>query len=162
MRPCIRHPWLGALVASTVFVSVPHAVWAQRFPVQPIELLGKDVRVVAERSDTGEIRGKVIAADGQLLTIQPAGADTLRIPLETIQRLRVRAGAKTQITDGAIGALLGALGGAVVERYYVQHYGGGEDADAYAIVVGMPVGALIGGVAGLAIGYGHFEDVPLR
>ncbi len=153
---------VGALIVAAWLFCGPRPAWAQRFPVQPIELLGRDVRVMAERTDTGEIRGKVIAAEGRLLTIQPDGADTLQIPMETIQRLRVRARSGTQVADGLLGMFLGAVGGFTIENYYMRHHGTREDPNAYAIVVGLPVGALIGGVVGLAIGYDHFEDVPLR
>ncbi len=127
-------------------------------------LLGKEVRAVAPRVAQREVFGHVIASDaGRLLVVTGDAHDTLALPVESIERLRVRAGGSGAGTGGLVGALVGGLVGAGLYRLWVyESYSNQEYAGLGALVVGAPVGALVGGVTGALLGAHGWRDVRLR
>ncbi len=153
------------LVASMLLVAgAPRAARAQA-PVRSVgrlELLGKDVHVLAPRAHAGLIRGQVIATDSLQLIVAGEDADTVQVPFETIERLRLRAGVGSHLVDGLLGGIAGGVAGGVLMVLYVHGDQNSDIGDDVAFAVGAAPGFLIGGVAGLVLGHQRFVDARIR
>ena len=134
-----------SLNLAMILVTLPGAADAQGPPI----VLGSRARVTVSQPANTRYTGVLRPADGTSVQLQTSG-ELLTIPLATITRLEQSLGKKPNATGGIIGALLGlAVGGAAGCLANKDDYGvfcGGQD-DTKVIV-----GAVVGGLAGAAIG----------
>ena len=152
------------LVAMLPLPCSPRPAHAQSVarPMDRLELLGKDVRLLAPRAHAGLIRGQVIATDSLQLIVAGEDSDTLRVPVETIQRLRVRAGVGSQLFDGLLGGIAGGLAGGALMVLYANGNRDYDGGDTVAFVIGAAPGFAVGGLTGLILGHGRFLDARIR
>ncbi len=157
----VARAWLCAL--ATLAWGSP-AVLAAQDSVTVAALLGREVRVLAPRVAGREVVGRVVATDPSGLAVVTGKlADTVAVPVETIERLRLRAGSHGGVRGGVLGGVAGALVGVTVYRLWASEaYSNHEYLGLGSLVIGAPAGALVGGVAGALLGAHAWRDVRLR
>ena len=109
---------------------------------------GERVRI---RWDGGRVTGTLVERDGNLLLVRPTGRDEdRRISLAGVNGLEVW-GCCTErgsfVRGGLIGAGLALVGGAILQMVPTES---ANMAMAGAVIVGVPVGFVVGGLIGRA------------
>ena len=149
---------LVPLAATGCGWSLAQSAW----PGPPIEP-GQRVRVTAPSAGASNLVGSVVALRTDTLVVQDeAQATPLAIPFTSVTRLHLSVNKGRTLEGMAIGLLAGALAGFAVAASVEEPRGfGGPFTGLVAILVGPPVGMLIGGIWGSQIRRNRWEEVPL-
>jgi hypothetical protein len=157
---------MRSAVLYTTLVVIAAALAAGRLAAQDTvvstTLVRRQVRAIAPPVSSRELVGTVIQADGtRLIMVGRLFGDTLQVPLQSIERLRIRAGGGGAVETGLLGAIVGGvLGGAVL---YVWANASHQEAETSEVLaIGIPYGAFIGGITGAVIGARRWRNVHIQ
>ena len=144
----MRMRLLPVLLLVAAPLAAPGSLPAQAADPDSVLVPGERVRV---RWDGGRVTGTLVERDGNLLLVRPTGRDEdRRLSLVGVDRLEVW-GCCTEggsfVRGGLIGAGLALAGGAILQMVPTES---ANMAMAGAVLVGVPVGFVVGGLIGSA------------
>jgi hypothetical protein len=123
---------------------------------------GQEVRVTAPVRGWSRERAFVVRTEADTLIMFSLGAPETRVQRAEITRLEVAVGPQRRGTAFREMLMGGLVGFAVTKVFLDARYANDEWNTAHAVVVGVPVGVLVGGLLGHGQRTARWQDRQLR